>query len=240
MTLAKSTGTAAKTKVLLVDDDDRLLAALKRGLSIRGFDVGVARDAGEALSFLQAPWPDLVVLDIMMPVMDGLTFCPLIRQRADVPILMLTARDSIADRVAGLGAGADDYLVKPFDLEELVARLHALLRRRPAPAAPTRVLHCGDLELDHRLWQAKRANRKLLLTATEFRLLECLMQRSGETVRRQDLVEMIWGPEQAGVASNVLDVHVANLRQKLEEGGRSRILHTVRSVGYVLRSDPCL
>ena len=227
---------SGQPQVLLVDDDERLLAALRRGLSLRSFHVDSARNADEALAHLKTGWPDVVVLDIMMPGMDGLSLCRLMRQTTPVPILMLTARDGVPDRVAGLEAGADDYLVKPFDLEELVARLRALLRRT-ADGSRKELLSFGDLTLDRRQWTAQRGDEALSLTATEFRLLELLMRFPGRVFSREDILTALWGPEWLGVESNVVDVHVANLREKLEAGGRSRIIKTVRGVGYTLESE---
>lgn len=223
------------TKLLVVDDDERLLAALHRGLSLRGFDVGLARDSAQALGYLQAQWPDAMVLDIMMPGMDGLSLCRLVRETSTLPILMLTARDSVPDRVAGLQAGGDDYLVKPFALDELVARLEALLRRaRPQAGPKPDKLFYADVRLDRKTWSAARGSEPLSLTATEFRLLEHLLRQPGEVYTREDLIVGLWGEDYPG-ESNVIDVHVANLRQKLEEGGRTRLIQTVRGVGYSLR-----
>jgi two-component system, OmpR family, response regulator MprA len=223
------------TRVLVIDDDERLLKALERGLSLRGFEVRLARDAGQAFSYVQGLWPAVIVLDIMMPMMDGLTFCQLIRQKISVPILMLTARDSVPDRVAGLEAGADDYLVKPFEFDELVARIRALMRRSALFAAADETLTYADIVLDSGLWRATRAGEQLSLTATEFRLLEYFMQHPELTLHREEIIEAVWGEGQLLTESNVLDVHVANLRQKLEANARPRIIQTVRSVGYSLR-----
>jgi len=220
--------------VLLVDDDERLLGALRRGLSLRSFQVDVARNADEALARLQTREPDLIVLDILMPGMDGLNLCRLVRDRFALPILMLTARDAVPDRVAGLEAGADDYLVKPFDLQELVARIRALLRRASAEATRKEQISYGDLSLDPRRWFAQRAGEPLALTATEFRLLDLFMRSPGQVFTREDILATLWGDEWLGMESNVVDVHVANLREKLEAGGRPRIIKTVRGVGYLL------
>jgi two-component system response regulator MprA len=223
------------TKLLVVDDDERLLTALHRGLSLRGFDVGLARDSGQALGYFQVRWPDVMVLDIMMPGMDGLSLCRLVRETSALPILMLTARDSVPDRVDGLRAGADDYLVKPFALDELVARLDALLRRaRSQPVQKSDELTYKDVRLDRKTWSAARGSAPLSLTATEFRLLEHLLRHPGEVYTREELIVGLWGEDYPG-ESNVVDVHVANLRQKLEEGGRPRLIQTVRGVGYSLR-----
>jgi two-component system response regulator MprA len=220
--------------VLLVDDDERLLGALRRGLSLRSFEVDVARNADEALARLQTREPDLIVLDILMPGMDGLNLCRLVRDRFALPILMLTARDAVPDRVAGLEAGADDYLVKPFDLQELVARIRALLRRASAEATRKEQVSYGDLSLNPRRWFAQRAGEPLALTATEFRLLDLFMRSPGQVFTREDILATLWGDEWLGMESNVVDVHVANLREKLEASGRPRIIKTVRGVGYLL------
>lgn len=227
---------SGQPRVLVVDDDRRLLTALQRGLSLRGFNVGLARDSGQALGYLQGRWPDIIVLDIMMPGMDGLSLCRLVRETANTPILMLTARDSVADRVAGLEAGADDYLVKPFAFDELVARIQALLRRS-RPAAPAREkLTYADLTLDGKAWTAVRGEQPLTLTATEFRLLEHFMRSPEQVLTREDLLAGLWG-EDSPVESNVVDAHVANLRQKVEAGGRTRLIQTIRGVGFMLKRE---
>jgi len=225
---------AAEPRVLVVDDDERLLLALSRGLRLRGFQVALASEASQALPYLDAGWPQVVVLDVMLPGTDGLTLCQRVRQSSDVPILMLTARDSVPDRVAGLEAGADDYLVKPFSLDELVARLRALLRRAADRPRPRRLAY-ADLELDLRSWRASRGGQPLPLTATEFRLLELFLRHPEEVLSRDEVLAAVWGDDPP-VESNVVDVHVANLRQKLESGGRPRLIQTVRGVGYVLRA----
>ncbi len=227
---------SGQPRVLVVDDDRRLLTALQRGLSLRGFNVGLARDSGQALGYLQAQWPDIIVLDIMMPGMDGLSLCRLVRETESTPILMLTARDSVADRVAGLEAGADDYLVKPFAFDELLARIQALLRRS-RPSAPSKErLTYADLVLDPKAWTAVRGGQPLILTATEFRLLEHFMRFPEQVLTREALLAGLWG-EDSPVESNVVDVHVANLRQKLEAGDRPRLIRTIRAVGYMLKKD---
>ncbi len=227
---------SAQARVLVVDDDRRLLAALQRGLSLRGFNVGLARDSGEALGYLQGQWPDIIVLDIMMPGMDGLSLCRLVRQTQSTPILMLTARDSVRDRVAGLEAGADDYLIKPFALDELIARIQALLRRSRPSVPPPERLSYADLVLDPKAWTAVRGGQPLTLTATEFRLLDKLMRSPEQVLTREELLAGFWG-EDSPVESNVIDVHVGNLRQKLETRGRSRLIRTIRAVGYMLKKD---
>jgi two-component system response regulator MprA len=222
--------------VLVVDDDRRLLAALQRGLALRGFNVGLARDSGEALGYLRGRWADVIVLDIMMPGMDGLSLCRVVRETENTPILILTARDSVPDRVAGLEAGADDYLVKPFVFDELVARIQALLRRSRPSAAPTERLSYADLALDRKAWTVVRAGERLVLTATEFRLLEQFLRAPEQVLTREELLAGLWG-EDSPVESNVVDVHVANLRQKLEAGGRPRLIQTIRAVGYMLKEE---
>jgi two-component system response regulator MprA len=209
---------------------------MRRGLSLRGFDVGLARDSGQALGYLQAAWPDIMVLDVMMPGMDGLSLCKLVRENSSLPILMLTARDSVPDRVAGLEAGADDYLVKPFDLDELVARIRALLRRTRLDVAEHERLSYADLSLDRKLWAASRGGKALSLTATEFRLLEQFMRRPEQVLTRDDIIAALWG-EDRPAESNVVDVHVASLRQKLEAEDAPRLIQTIRGVGYSLRKE---
>jgi DNA-binding response OmpR family regulator len=221
--------------VLVVDDDTRLLDALQRGLSLSGFEIETAREAGAALACVERGWPDVMVLDIMMPGLDGLALCRLVRERSSVRILMLTALDSVQDRVAGLQMGADDYLVKPFALDELIARLRALLRR-PAEAATgfSNELRFGDLTLDMASWTVSRGGATIPLTAKEFKLLKCLVENEGRVLTREDILLAIWGADPV-VESNVVDAHIANLRLKLETEGRPRLIRTLRGVGYVLR-----
>jgi two-component system, OmpR family, response regulator MprA len=173
----------------------------------------------------------------MMPGMDGLDLCRLIRDNASVPILMLTARDSVPDRVAGLEAGADDYLVKPFDLEELLARIRALLRRAGREAPRREQLSYADLTLDLRSWAAHRSGEPLSLTAKEFRLLEHFMRFPERVLTREDILAAVWGQEWLAAESNVVDVHVGNLREKLEAEGRPRLIKTIRGVGYMLKEE---
>ena len=233
MTSAPSSALPTDRRVLLIDDDSQLLVSLRRGLSLRGFRVETCDATGTALPHLEAAWPEVVVLDVTMPGMDGITFCRLIRDRYPVPILMLTARDAIEDRVAGLNAGADDYLVKPFALDELVARINALLRRPKMFPASQAVLCFAGVVLDREAWKAARDGEDLSLTSTEFLLLEALLARPGAVCSRELLLERAWGSVEAGT-SNVVDTHVANLRRKLEAGGRPRLVHTVRRAGYQL------
>jgi two-component system response regulator MprA len=230
---AESRGEASR--VLVVDDDDRLRETLRRGLTLRGFDVGLANDAGTALAYVQASWPDVIVLDIMMPGMDGVSLCRVVRQTSSVPILMLTARDAVDDRVAGLEAGADDYIAKPFELRELVARIEAALRRMRLATAKHEELSYADLTLNTKSWSAFRSGERVPLTATEFRLLELFMRRPEQLIKRDDV--MIELGDQSPVESNVVDVHVANLRRKLEAESRPRLIQTIRGAGYMLKEE---
>lgn len=225
-------------RVLVVDDDERIAASVRRALVYEGFDVDVADDGHAALAALRDAPPDLVILDVMLPGVDGLEVCRRIRADTsnDLPVLMLTARDGTFDRVRGLDTGADDYLVKPFAYEELLARVRALLRRRQRPAADSSVLSVADLTIDTKSHEVHRANRPIELTAQEFNLLVHLVRHARQVLSREQLLEAVWGFG-SGVTSNVVDVYVGYLRQKLEAAGERRILHTVRGVGFVLRSD---
>ncbi|HEX2049894.1 MAG TPA: response regulator transcription factor [Actinomycetota bacterium] len=220
-------------KILVVDDEPALRDALGRALRIEGYDVAFARDGAEALDALTRHTPDAVVLDVLMPHVDGLDACRRMRRGGDhTPVLMLTARDAVSDRVEGLDAGADDYLVKPFALEELLARLRALLRRA-APGAPA-VLRFADLVLDTSTYEARRGERAIELTRTELQLLEAFMTNPRRVLTRSVIFERVWGYD-FGPTSNSLEVYVGYLRRKTEAGGEPRLIHTVRGVGYVLR-----
>jgi two-component system, OmpR family, response regulator MprA len=209
-------------------------AALKRALELGGFDVSLAADGREGLSAAAAVDPDLVVLDILMPGIDGIDVCRTMRSRGDrTPILMLTARDSIADRVEGLEAGADDYLVKPFALEELLARVRALLRRTHATTDPA-PLEFADLYLDPVTYTVRRGERTIELTRTEHMLLELFLSNPRRVLSRQLIFERVWDYD-FGPRSKALDVYISYLRKKTEAGGEPRLIHTVRGVGYVLR-----
>jgi two-component system response regulator MprA len=212
-----------------------LRETLRRGLTLRGFEVGAAGDAGGAIGYVQARWPDVLVLDVMMPGMDGVSLCRVIRENSSVPILMLTARDAVSDRVAGLEAGADDYIVKPFDLDELVARIQAILRRLKLDTPRLEELSYADLILNWNTWSAFRDSDRIPLTATEFRLLELFMRRPEHLVTRDDIMRELG--DDSPVESNVVDVHVANLRKKLEAGERPRVIQTIRGAGYMLRTE---
>ena len=222
-------------RIVVVDDDEALRSAVRRALRLEGYDVEVAGDGAAALAQLASLRADLVVLDVLMPVLDGVTVCRRLRESGDpTPVLMLTARDAVSDRVAGLDAGADDYLTKPFALEELLARVRALLRRsHPEHEAPMRV---GDLELELRTRQVTRGGRGVELTRTEFALLELLMRNAGMVLTRDTIRERVWGFDDS-YGSNTLDVYVGYLRRKTEEGGETRMIHTVRGVGFVLRGQ---
>ena len=216
--------------VLVVDDDPGVREAVTIALELEHYRVRAAADGIEALAVLGEWDPDVIVLDVLMPGLDGLAVCRQLRALGDrTPVLMLTARDSIGDRVAGLDAGADDYLVKPFDLDELFARLRALLRRAvPLPAAST-----GNLVLRSEAQLAIRAGRSIQLTHTESALLDVLISNDGQVVSRETLMDRVWGRD-FGPASNSLDVYIGYLRRKLEADGEDRILHTVRGLGYRL------
>ena len=222
-------------RVLVVDDDARLGASLRRALAYEGHAVEVATDGPGALVAARDRPPDLVVLDVMLPGLDGVEVCRRLRAGgagSDVPILMLTARDAISDRVAGLDAGADDYLVKPFAPEELLARVRALLRRREP--AGHELLHCADLVMDVARHEVRRGDRAVELTALQFDVLEHFLRHQQQVLERDRLLASVWGTDSDAI-SNVVDVTVAGLRARLEVDGRPRLLHTVRGVGYVLR-----
>jgi two-component system response regulator MprA len=222
------------SRVLVVDDHPPLRASLGRLLRSEGYDVAFATDGIEALRALDADDPDVVVLDVMMPGLGGLDVTRTLRVRGRrTPILLLTARDLVGDRVAGLDAGADDYLVKPFAVEELLARVRALLRRSP-PGAGRRPIQAGDLTFDPAERSASRGGRPLHLTLTEAAILELLIAAPGRVVGRGVLQERIWGRD-IGTVSNALDVHISQLRRKTEESGEPRVIETVRGVGFVLR-----
>jgi two-component system response regulator MprA len=218
----------------VVDDDEALRNAVRRALRLEGYDVELAGDGAEALARLAAIRADLVVLDVLMPVLDGITVCRRLRESGDrTPILMLTARDAVSDRVGGLDAGADDYLTKPFVLEELLARIRALLRRSYSEEEGS--LRVDDLELSSRTRLVRRGDREVDLTRTEFSLLELLMRNAGTVLTRDAIRERVWGFDDSD-GSNTLDVYVGYLRRKTEAGGEARMIHTVRGVGFVLRS----
>jgi two-component system, OmpR family, response regulator MprA len=221
-------------RILVVDDERAVREALQRALRLEGYEVELATDGQEALFSLARHGVDAIVLDVLMPVMDGLeTAQKLRRQGNSTPILMLTARHEVNDRVAGLDAGADDYLVKPFALEELLARLRALLRRS---AGGDDLLSFGDLTLDPGTREVHRGDRTIELTRTEFLLLELFLRNPRQVLTRDVIFDRVWGYD-FGPASNSLEVYVGYLRRKTEAGGEPRLIHTVRGVGYALRED---
>src|SRR6267154_63525 len=225
---------AEQPHVLVVDDDAKIAAALRRALIYEGYQVEVAPDGQIALNRARERMPDLAILDIMMPGIDGLEVTRRLRAEGDVPILLLTAKDGTADRVRGLDSGADDYLVKPFAYEELLARVRALLRRHPPGPRLPRLLW-EDVTLDVAAHEAWRGQRPIELTAQEFKLLEQFLEHPRQVLTRQSLLESVWGFP-TDTASNVVDVYIGYLRQKLEAEGEPRVIQTVRGVGYVLRA----
>ena len=224
-------------RVLVVDDDPQLRQALTRALELDDYEVTTASNGAQALDSISQRRPDVVVLDVMMPYVGGLDVCRTLRERRDkVPILVLTARDEVGDRVAGLDAGADDYLTKPFALDELLARLRALLRRTAPEDESSASLRYEDLVLDPVARTVHRGDRAIDLTRTEYALLELLMRNAGRPLTRDVIMERVWGWE-SEPTSNSLEVFIGYLRRKTESDGEPRLIHTVRGVGYVLRSD---
>jgi len=227
-------------RVLVVDDEPGVRTALERALRLERYDVLLATDGRRALDLLAEEKVDAIVLDVSMPEIDGLEVCRRLRGAGDTtPVLMLTARDAIDDRVAGLDAGADDYLVKPFALRELNARLRALLRRAEPETGPegSSTLRYDDLRLDPVAHEAFRGDRRLELSRTEFSLLEFFLEHPRQVLNRSQIFERVWGYD-FGSTSNSLGVYIGYLRRKTEAGGEPRLLHTVRGVGYVLREEP--
>jgi two-component system, OmpR family, response regulator MprA len=220
-------------RVLVVEDDDEIAQVLQRSLRLDGYDVRIAADGEAALDQAAAYHPDLVILDLGLPKLDGIEVARRLRSADDVPILMLTARDAVESRVEGLDSGADDYLVKPFERQELLARLRALLRRRPPRGTASLVV--ADLSLNPDTHEVKRGDRTVELTQREFELLEYLMRNERIVVPRQRLLEEVWGYDPFA-ATNTIEVFISNLRRKLEGGGEPRLLHTIRGAGYVLRA----
>jgi DNA-binding response OmpR family regulator len=220
-------------RVLVVEDDEDIALALQRSLRMEGYEVRLAADGETALESSSAFMPDLVILDLGLPKIDGMEVARRMRAEGDVPILMLTARDALDSRVEGLDSGADDYLVKPFERQELLARLRALLRRRPPRGSRSYVV--GDLSLNPDTHEVLRGDREIELTQREFELLEYLMRNERIVVPRQRLLEEVWGYDPFAT-TNTIEVFVSNLRRKLEAGGEPRLLHTIRGAGYVLRA----
>ena len=225
-------------RILVVDDDRAVRESLRRSLSFNGYSVELAQDGQEALELITSDRPDAVVLDVMMPRLDGLEVCRRLRSSGDdLPILVLTARDSVSERVAGLDAGADDYLPKPFALEELLARMRALLRRTSPDDRESVAMTFADLSLDPVTREVTRGERQISLTRTEFSLLEMLIANPRRVLTRSRILEEVWGFD-FPTSGNALEVYVGYLRRKTEAEGEPRLIHTVRGVGYVLRETP--
>ncbi len=221
-----------KSTILIVDDDPEILSFLRRGLTFEGYEVDTASDGVEALAKLREKEPDIVILDVMMPGIDGIEVSKRLRQVSDIPILMLTAKATVADRIAGLDSGADDYLVKPFAFDELLARLRALLRRHQPKEKD--LLRFSDLTMDTVTREVKRGDETIDLSAQEFDLLEMLMRHPRQVLKREQIYEKVWGYDFGG-ESNVIEVYIRYLRSKLETEDRPKLIHTVRGVGYVLK-----
>jgi two-component system response regulator MprA len=222
-------------RILIIEDDPAILKVLQRGLAYEGYTVDVATDGRTGLNLAHDHHPDLVILDWMLPGMDGLEVCRRLRLQGGLPILMLTAKDTIQDRVQGLDAGADDYIVKPFNLDELTARIRALFRRTQVER--NQVYQFADLTMDSDSRQVTRGKRLVPLTAKEYELLELFLRHPRQVLTREIIFDRVWGYDFGG-ESNVLEVYIRYLRQKLELENESRLIHTVRSVGYVLRENP--
>jgi len=223
-------------QVLVVDDEPAVRAALERALKSAGYSVTTANDGADALGAVERERPDVVVLDVLMPVLDGFEACRRLREGGDrTPVLMLTARDAVGDRVEGLDAGADDYVVKPFALEELLARIRALLRRH-APDSDEKPMRFADLSLDPVTHEVRRGDRAIELTRTEWNLLELFLRNPKRVLTREVIFDRVWDYD-FGPTSNALEVYVGYLRRKTEAEGEPRLIHTVRGVGYVLRED---
>jgi two-component system response regulator MprA len=221
------------TTILVVDDDPKIRSVLGRGLRFEGYDVHLAGDGHEALRIARVTPLDLVILDVMLPGMGGLEICRRLRRGIRVPILMLTARDAVPDRIAGLDSGADDYLIKPFDFEELLARVRALLRRTQPQSEE--VLTFADLRLNTGTREAERDGRRVDLTTREYELLELFLRHPRQVLLRDQILNRVWGD--ATVESNAIEVHVGRLRDKLEADGEERLIQTIRGAGYALREE---
>lgn len=232
----------SRMKILVVDDEQAVRDSLRRSLRFNGYEVVLAEDGEEALEKIRTERPDLTVLDVMMPKMDGLEVCRVLREEGDLsPVLMLTAREGVADRVAGLDAGADDYLPKPFALEELLARVRSLLRRTQdlssdGTSLEDATISFEDLSLNTETREVHRGERQITLTRTEFSLLHLLMTNARRVLSRQQILEDVWGYD-FPTSGNALEVYIGYLRKKTELEGESRLIHTVRGVGYVLREN---
>ncbi len=219
------------TTILVVDDDPKIRSVLSRGLRFEGYTVQVAEDGPQALQMARTAPPDLVLLDVMLPGMDGLELCARLRRGLSAPILMLTARDAVPDRIAGLDSGADDYLVKPFDFDELLARIRALLRR--VQPQDEDLLNFADLRLDTVTREVFRGDRALDLTTREYELLLLFLRHPRHVLTREQILDHVWGTPY--VESNAIEVHIGRLREKLEAAGEPRLIQTLRGAGYALR-----
>jgi two-component system response regulator MprA len=225
------------TRILVVEDEPAVRDGLRRALLLEGYEVTVAEDGRAALQSLALSPPDAVVLDLGLPGLDGLEICRRLRTAGDrIPVLMLTARDSVDDRVLGLDAGADDYVVKPFALSELYARLRALLRRTEPAEGEASILRFADLEVDRRGHVVRRGDRLIQTTRTEYQLLVLFLEHPRHVLSRTEIFERVWGYD-FGPASNALGVYISYLRRKTEAGGEPRLVHNVRGIGYVLREN---
>ncbi len=227
-----------RSAILVIDDDEKITSMLRRGLAFEGYDVHTARNGVEGLSMVLTADPDLIILDVMMPQIDGFEVCRRLREGGSkVPVLMLTAKDEVENRVKGLDTGADDYLVKPFALEELLARVRALLRRKePGGDSSDHRLVFEDIVMDMDSREVLRSGQRLELTAKEFDLLHLFMQNPKRLLTRDLIMDKIWGYDYSG-ESNVLEVYIAMIRQKTEEHGGKRVIQTIRGAGYILRGD---
>jgi two-component system response regulator MprA len=223
-----------REKILVIEDDERILQFLNRGLTYEGYRVDTAEDGPEGLVIARDNPPDLVILDWMLPGLDGLEVCRRLRAASKVPILILTAKDTLVDRVSGLDAGADDYLVKPFEFEELLARIRALFRR--VQVGGPEILTYADLRLDTGTHQAFRGDRPIELTAKEYELLELFLRHPRQVLTREVIYDRVWNYDFGG-ESNIIEVYVRYIRQKTETEGEPRLIYTVRGVGYVLREE---
>jgi len=219
-------------RILIIEDDEKIVRLLQRGLAFEGYEVDTAPDGESGLIKAGNRKPDIIILDIMLPGIDGIEVCQRLRANSSVPILMLTAKDALNDRIDGLDSGADDYMVKPFQLEELLARIRAVLRRTEQDRAP--ILSFADITLDTTTREASRGGNTIPLTAKEYDLLELFMRHPNQVMTREVIFDRVWGYDFGG-ESNVLDVYIRYLRQKLEENSAPRLLHTIRGIGYVLR-----
>ena len=222
-------------RVLIIEDERGLVQSLSWYFTREGYETVAAHDGLEGLRKAQTLLPDVVLLDIMLPGLDGLEVCKRLRAASDIPILMLTAKDEVKDRIIGLDAGADDYLVKPFSVDELMARIRALFRRTTPTSRPD-ILRFADLTLDTGTHRAARGDRAIDLTAKEYELLELFMRNPRQVLTRDVIFDRVWDYDFGG-ESNIIEVYVRYLRQKTEEGGQSRLIHTVRGIGYVLREE---